>query len=172
MTHNRETIVILDYGSQYTQLIARRVRELSVYCEVYPWSKPAPQVMGLEPMGFVLSGGPNSVYDAGAPTLPAYVVQAGAPVLGLCYGMQLLAHALGGKVVPAGKREYGRAQVRITDPQTPIFRGLETRLEVWMSHGDRIENPPPGFTPIAQRAFDPEDFAHDTSCLPDKPLQV
>jgi len=130
MPHLGETIVILDYGSQYTQLIARRVRELSVYCEIRSWSAPPQEVIGLQPVGFILSGGPNSVYDPDAPSLPPYVLQAGVPILGLCYGLQLLAHTLGGKVAPAGRREYGPAQVTVTDPQSPLFAGLDTTLDV------------------------------------------
>jgi GMP synthase (glutamine-hydrolysing) len=148
-TRLRETIIIIDFGSQYTQLIGRRVRELNVYCEIYSWSAPAEQVLAHDPQGFILSGGPNSVYEDGAPSLPPYVSQANVPILGLCYGMQLLAHALGGKVAAAGKREYGHAQVKVTDPQSPLFRGLDERLDVWMSHGDRIERIPGSFRPIA-----------------------
>lgn len=144
-----ETIVILDYGSQYTQLIARRVRELQVYCEILPWDKPQAQVLALAPRGFILSGGPNSVYAPDAPTLPPYLLQTDVPVLGLCYGMQLMAHTLGGRVVPADRREYGAAQIRVLDPQSPLFVGLENHLVVWMSHGDRVETLPDGFDVIA-----------------------
>jgi GMP synthase (glutamine-hydrolysing) len=100
-----DSIAILDFGSQYTQLIARRVREAHVYCELFPWDAPEAQVMTLHPKGFILSGGPASVYEPGAPTLPRYVLDSGLPVLGLCYGMQLLTHALGGIVAPAPARE-------------------------------------------------------------------
>jgi len=149
VSNGRETIVILDYGSQYTQLIARRVRELNVYCAVYPWNAPRSTVGAHDLKGLILSGGPNSVYDAGAPQLPAYVAQANVPVLGLCYGMQLLAHALGGQVVPAGRREYGPARVTILGAHAPLFTGLASPLEVWMSHGDRVERVPAGFRAIA-----------------------
>src|SRR5437762_3572934 len=105
-------IVILDYGAQYTQLIARRVREQNVYAEIFPWDADPVQVMALEPRGIILSGGPNSVYDTGAPTLPGYVLECATPVLGICYGMQLLALTLGGKVTGSQAREFGPASVQ------------------------------------------------------------
>ncbi len=145
MTH--DTIVILDYGSQTAQLIARRVREIGVYSELFHWSTPADQVMALQPRGIILSGGPNSVYEEGAPTLPDYVLEAGIPVLGICYGMQLLAQASGGKVAASQAREFGPAQLTVTSG--PLWTDLPTQLNVWMSHGDRIEAPPPGFGSLA-----------------------
>ena len=108
-----DTLIILDYGSQYTQLIARRLREAQVFCEIFHWQTPEAQTLALKPKGFILSGGPNSVYEENAPTLPDYVLKAGVPVLGICYGMQLLVHALGGKVAPGIQREYGSATVEI-----------------------------------------------------------
>ncbi len=146
------TIAILDFGSQYAQLIARRVRELHVYCELFPWNAPAEKVLALKPGGFILSGGPASVYAPDAPQVPEYVLQSGLPVLGICYGMQALTHALGGKVAPAGAREYGPATLRTTRPN-PLLPEGEQR--VWMSHGDRIESPPPGFLPLAQSDHSP-----------------
>lgn len=152
----QETIVILDYGSQYTQLIARRVREQQVYAEILPWNTPETQVMARYPMGLILSGGPNSVYDEGAPTLPDYVTHIDVPVLGICYGMHLLAHALGGKVVPGlatsttAAREYGPAEIDILATDAPLFAGLGARQTVWMSHGDRVEALPPGFSVLAR----------------------
>ena len=152
----QETIVILDYGSQYTQLIARRVREQRVYAEILPWNAPEAQVMARRPVGLILSGGPNSVYDAGAPILPDYVIRLDVPVLGICYGMHLLAHALGGKVTPglatptAAAREYGPAEIDILETDTPLFAGLDARQTVWMSHGDRVEALPPGFRVLAR----------------------
>ena len=108
----RETIAVLDFGSQYSRLIARRVRECRVYCEVLPWDVPAEQLRALAPRGIILSGGPASVYEPGAPTLPPVVLELGVPVLGICYGMQLLAHALGGTVEPGARREFGHASWR------------------------------------------------------------
>ncbi|MEJ5311408.1 MAG: glutamine-hydrolyzing GMP synthase [Anaerolineae bacterium] len=146
----QETIVILDYGSQYTQLIARRVREQHVYAEILPWNAPEAQVLARRPMGLILSGGPNSVYEEGAPTLPDYVIHSDVPVLGICYGLHLLAHTLGGQVVPGLAREYGPAEIDILEKDTPLFAGLDARQMVWMSHGDRIETLPTGFRVLAR----------------------
>jgi GMP synthase (glutamine-hydrolysing) len=153
-----EAIAILDFGSQYAQLIARRVREARVYCELVPWDAPYERVEVLDPCGFILSGGPASVYDEGAPTLPDYVLASGLPVLSICYGMQLLAHALGGRVAPAGEREYGPAELDVLAPSSPLFAGLPsptTSMEVWMSHGDRVEELPPGFAALASTVNSP-----------------
>lgn len=149
-----DTIVVLDYGSQTAQLIARRVREIGVYSELLPWNTPAERVLALHPKGLILSGGPASVYDPGAPTLPPYVLASGLPVLGICYGMQVLAHALGGQVAAAQEREYGPAVLHISAP-APLWNGLPTDLDVWMSHGDRIEAVPPGFVLLACTANSP-----------------
>jgi GMP synthase (glutamine-hydrolysing) len=151
-------IAILDFGSQYTQLIARRIREAHVYCELFPWDAPPERVLALEPRGFVLSGGPASVYVPSAPRLPDYVLDRGVPVLGICYGMQLLAHYLDGKVVPASRREYGPATVELVGPDNPLFRDLQpptSNLKVWMSHGDRIEVLPAGFEVLALSSNSP-----------------
>ncbi len=147
---SRRALVILDFGSQYSQLIARRVRELNVYCELLPYDAPRAQIEALDPPGFILSGGPASVYAPDAPQLPPYVLQSGAPVLGICYGMQLLTHALSGRVDPSPQREYGLAQLKITDADSPLFGYLDApQLPVWMSHGDRVTELAPGFDAIA-----------------------
>ncbi len=148
-------IVILDYGSQYTQLIARRVRELNVYAEIFPWDTEAEKVLALQPRGLILGGGPNSVYDAGAPSLPRYALESGLPILGICYGMQLLTHALGGKVAPAAAREFGPATVKIGDDGAKLFEDLPASIDVWMSHGDRIDRLPPNWRPLAQTSNSP-----------------
>jgi GMP synthase (glutamine-hydrolysing) len=147
-----DSIAILDFGSQYTQLIARRVREAQVYAEIFPWDTPAEKVLALNPKGFILSGGPNSVYEAGAPYLQGYVLESKLPILGICYGMQALTLALGGTVGAAHAREYGPAIVEATRANPLVPPGS---LPVWMSHGDRIETPPPGFTPLASSPNSP-----------------
>ena len=141
------SIAILDFGSQYAQLIARRVREASVYSELFPWDAPAERVLAINPKGFILSGGPASVYEPGAPFIPHYVLESGLPLLGICYGMQALTHALGGRVAASTEREYGPAQVETLLPNPLLPLGDQP---VWMSHGDRIEVPPPGFTVLAR----------------------
>ncbi|MDA0364459.1 MAG: glutamine-hydrolyzing GMP synthase [Chloroflexi bacterium] len=143
-------VVVLDYGSQFSMLIARRIREANVYSELIPWDAPASALNHLNVRAFVLSGGPASVYADGAPTLPSYVVTSGVPVLGICYGMQLLTHALGGRVEPASSREFGHAMLTVTETSSPLFRNLPLEMPVWMSHGDRIEALPPGFRAVAQ----------------------
>ncbi len=180
MTH--DTIIVLDFGSQYAQLIARRVREQAVYSELVHWNDPAEKVLaGKQVKGFILSGGPASVYEPGAPTLPAYVLESGLPVLGICYGMQLLAHNLGGRVAPATAHEYGPAESNCSMLHNPLFAGggcrvAEWRVEirsscvflatchlplststlpVWMSHGDRIEAMPPNWKALAQSSNSP-----------------
>jgi GMP synthase (glutamine-hydrolysing) len=153
-------IAILDYGSQYTQLIARRVRELHVYCELFPWDTPAEKVLALQPVGFILSGGPTSVYAPDAPTLPDYVLSSGKPVLGICYGMQLLTQAQGGRVAPAGQREYGPAQVQCVLDNPLLAAGVQP---VWMSHGDRIEQPPEGYQVLATSQNSPVAAIGDVS---------
>jgi GMP synthase (glutamine-hydrolysing) len=147
-----DAIAILDFGSQYAQLIARRVRELQVYCELFPWNAPEAQVAALEPKGYILSGGPASVYEAGAPYLPAFVLESGRPVLGICYGMQALTQALGGRVAASSEREYGPAELEVM-VENPLIPG--GKQSVWMSHGDRIEAPPPGFQALGRSGNSP-----------------
>lgn len=147
-------IAIIDYGSQYTPLIARRIRELGVYSEVFAYDEAAEGIQRHDPAGYVLSGGPNSVYEPGAPRLPRFILASGKPILGICYGMQLLTAALGGKVAAAASKEYGPASIT-HGPRSPLFDGLESELPVWMSHGDRIEAPPPGFLALARSENSP-----------------
>ena len=143
------TIVILDFGSQYTQLIARRIREFNVFSVVLPCTVGLDQVRAYAPKGVILSGGPSSVYDADAPAADVGVLEMGVPVLGICYGLQFMVHHLGGKVEPAPRREYGHAEVEII-AETPLFRGLPGEINVWMSHGDEAKELPAGFTLTAQ----------------------
>jgi GMP synthase (glutamine-hydrolysing) len=147
---SHDTIAILDYGSQTAQLIARRVRELHVYCELVPCDAPVEQFEALNPKGVILSGGPASVYEPGAPILPDWVLACGRPVLGICYGMQLLALSLGGQVDASARREYGRAELTIISSDVPLLQGLPLpQITVWMSHGDRVTHLPPSFTALA-----------------------
>lgn len=145
-------LVVLDFGSQYTQLIVRRLRELGFYAELFPWDAPAAQVMALEPRGFVLSGGPASVYQPHAPLVPEYVWASSQPVLGICYGLQALVHQLGGRVAPAQVREYGLAWLEVPRPNPLLPVG---RHRVWMSHGDRVETLPPGFQGLGRTEASP-----------------
>jgi len=146
---NTSTIVILDFGSQYTQLIARRIREFNVFSVVLPCTVPLAEVQALKPKGIILSGGPCSVYDADAPAADTKILQQGVPVLGICYGLHYITHHLGGKITPADKQEYGHAKVKIV-AQTPLFAGLPEKMEVWMSHGDEATELPPGFVLTAK----------------------
>ncbi len=148
-------IAILDFGSQYTKLIARRVRELGVYSTVHPRDADPDQIMQHRPRGIVLSGGPASVYEAGAPRLPRHVLTCGLPLLGICYGMQALVQARGGIVVSAGEREYGPASLE-HQAGDPLLRGLPSPMQVWMSHGDRVASLPAGFRSLASSANSPD----------------
>jgi len=143
-----ETVLILDFGSQFTQLIARRVRENRVYCEVHPFDLPLDEIRRRRPIGVILSGGPQSVYEPGAAHADPQLFEVGSPVLGICYGMQVIAHLLGGSVEGSDHREYGRAEISITEPGC-LFEGLSATETVWMSHGDRVSGLPPGFRPLA-----------------------
>ena len=152
---NHQTILILDYGSQTTQLIARRIREAGVYCEIHPCTLDPAEVRAMEPTGLILSGGPMSVYDDGAPQLDPSLLElrqpggdGPVPVLGICYGLQAMAHTLGGKVEPSDHREFGRADL-VGHAETPLFAGIPAHTTVWMSHGDHLTQLPPGFQSIA-----------------------
>jgi GMP synthase (glutamine-hydrolysing) len=147
-----ETVVILDFGSQYTQLIARRIRELGVYCEIQPFNLSIDKLRSLNPKGIILSGGPSSVYEQDAPHCSKEVLETGVPVLGICYGLQLLSYFLGGKVEPSSRREYGAATARLSGKgrQSVLLKGLPDSFAVWMSHGDHVTAAPSGFGVIAE----------------------
>jgi GMP synthase (glutamine-hydrolysing) len=149
-----DTVLVLDFGSQTAQLIARRVRELNVYSELVPFDTPWSELARHNPRGLILSGGPASVYEPGAPHPDPAIWDSGVPILGICYGLQLMAHELGGDVVPFERREYGPATVAITDGNG-LLHGLQPEEQVWMSHGDSIVKPPPGFEPLARTASTP-----------------
>ena len=155
-------ILILDFGSQYTQLIARRLREKHVYCEIHPFNVPLERIRAFNPKGIILSGGPASVYMEGAPKVSKEVLTIGVPVLGICYGMQLITHLLGGEVARAEKHEYGRAEIRVLKGED-LFFGLPERFTVWMSHGDRVLKLPEGFEPIAETDNAPYAAIRDKS---------
>ncbi len=144
-------VLILDFGSQYTQLIARKVREIGVYSEIFPFDTPVDRIKRERPAVLILSGGPRSVYEKGAPVASLEIFGLGVPVLGICYGLQLMAHLLGGRVETSAHREYGFARLEIRD-RSGLFRGIKDRGQVWMSHGDRVEKIPPGFVVTAKTA--------------------
>ncbi len=146
-----DSIAILDFGSQYAQLIARRVREAQVYCELFPWDAPQEKILSIHPKGFILSGGPKSVYENGAPFIQDFILKSGLPILGICYGMQALTHALGGQVDASAHREYGPAEIQPLIPGTM----LDVISKVWMSHGDRITRMPEGFVALAKSGNSP-----------------
>ena len=150
----RATVLILDFGSQYSQLIARRVREANVYCELVPGTTPWAELAQKTPSALILSGGPASVYEPGAPQVDPEALRAGIPVLGICYGMQLIAHHLGGEVAPGTHREFGPAVLEIEDA-SGLFADLPAEMPVWMSHGDNIPRMPPGFRALARSANSP-----------------
>ena len=146
-----DSIAILDFGSQYAQIIARRVRETQVYCELFPWDAPIEKILAIQPMGFILSGGPRSAYEPGAPYIQDFIFKTGLPILGICYGMQAMTHVLGGEVYPSTSREYGYAEIEplISDS---LVSGLS---KVWMSHGDKITRMPEGFVALARSGNSP-----------------
>lgn len=149
-----ELVLILDFGAQYTQLIARRVRECSVYCEIVPFDTPVSEIATRLPKAIIFSGGPSSVYEDGAPQCDCAIYDLGVPILGICYGTQLMAYQLGGKVNQAEQKEFGRTELSILD-KSGLFEALETELICWMSHGDFVETPPPGFKITAQTPSTP-----------------
>lgn len=143
----RPTVIVIDFGSQTAQLIARRVRDLGVYCELAPWDAPDDYLA--QASAFILSGGPNSIYEPDAPRLPEAILASGKPILGICYGMQALAQALGGRVTPGDSSEFGQADVTLA-ADAPLLRGLPSPLPVWMSHGDHVETLPPGWLALGR----------------------
>lgn len=154
MNANEEKVLILDFGSQYNQLIARRVREIGIYCELKPFSMPFEKIQEFGPMAIILSGGPSSVYDEKSPKIDTRIFEMGIPVLGICYGAQLMAYTLGGKVVPAdslANREYGRTETEF-DNNSSLFGNISSKSITWMSHGDSVERIPDGFKAIAHSA--------------------
>ncbi len=141
-----ETVIILDFGSQYTQLIARRVREAGVYCEILPFNAPIERIVARQPKGLILSGSPSSVYQDGAPRPDAKLLQSiKSPILGICYGFQILAFDMGGEVIASPNREFGYARLKVVDETNRLFRGLPSEMDVWMSHGDQVTSVPKGF---------------------------
>jgi GMP synthase (glutamine-hydrolysing) len=161
----RDCIAVIHFGSQYSQLITRRVRELHVYSELLPHDVSEERVNALHPKGFILSGGPSSVYDEGAPTIPRFILESGKPILGVCYGMQALVHQLDGVVAASDKREYGHAVLNVADAHSPLFEGLPNQFSVWMSHGDSITQLPPGLKAIAQSENSPVAAMSDGSSI-------
>ena len=153
MQHS-ELILVLDFGSQYTQLIARRVRECGVYSEIHPYDTPPEKIKSLSPKGIILSGGPSSVYERNAPIPDPSIFTSGVPILGICYGLQLIAHQLGGEVDRSAKREFGKAALFVDD-RSDLFSGFDGTTDVWMSHGDALTRIPPGFEPIAHTENSP-----------------
>ncbi|MDP6419630.1 MAG: glutamine-hydrolyzing GMP synthase [Candidatus Krumholzibacteria bacterium] len=162
MIHEEQSIVILDYGSQYTQLIARRIRELKVYSVILPWTASREEVLRENPRGLILSGGPSSVYDEGAPELQDWILGLKIPLLGVCYGMQLLGRAHGGRIDSSDRREYGLARVQC-DPAAGLFLGMDPEEEVWMSHGDSMHELPEGLHSTAHSEGSPVCAFEDES---------
>ena len=158
-----ESIVIMDFGSQYSRLIARRVREANVYCELVPHTAPWETIAPLNPRGVILSGGPASVYESGAPLAPQWVYDSGLPILGICYGMQAMVHQLGGRVAPASHREYGYAELCDIASDEPLFMDVSDSPQVWMSHGDNIIEMPEGFRSLAKTDNSPVAALGDRS---------
>ncbi len=150
----KELVLVIDFGGQYAQLISRRIRECGVYSEILPYTKTVEEMLAKSPKGIIFSGGPSSVYGEGAPQIDKKIFEAGIPILGICYGMQLTTHVLGGKVASPDKREYGNTKV-IIDKEVALFKGVSKETDVWMSHTDYVEQPPAGFTVTAHTADTP-----------------
>ena len=148
---NQEKVIVIDFGGQYNQLVARRVRECNVYCEIYSYKTDIAQIKAMNPKGIILTGGPNSCYEAASPTCSKELFELGVPVLGLCYGAQLMMHVLGGKVEKAPVREYGKTEVAV-DNASPLFHDVSPNTICWMSHFDYISMPAPGFSVVAHTA--------------------
>lgn len=155
MNRNKEMVLVLDFGGQYTQLIARRIRECKVYCEIVSFRTSAARIKEISPQGIVLSGGPSSVYVENAPVCDKEIFNLGIPVLGICYGIQLMTRQLGGKVSRANNREYGKTNLKVVKNDDILFTGLTEELICWMSHGDFVECPPEGFHITASTAHSP-----------------
>jgi len=165
LAQEHELVLVLDFGGQYNQLIARRVRELHVYSEMVPYHLPVEDIKAKNPKGIIFSGGPASVYADNAPRVDPAIYELGVPILGICYGMQLISHQLGGEVKRAGKREYGKAMVDVA-PEHPLFKGLAGRQQCWMSHGDFVAGMPEGFLACAYTDDTPyAAFAHEDKKL-------
>ena len=158
---NNEFCAILDFGSQYSQLIARRVRENRVYCEILPCTTTADELQAMGIRGVILSGGPCGVYDDNAPTFDDKILDLDVPVLGICYGMQVGCQATGGQVTPSSEREYGNTTIYLNESDNPIFHGCDDKMQVWMSHGDRVNEIPSDFVPIARTENTPLAAVHD-----------
>ena len=148
----RETVVVLDFGGQYNQLVARRVRECNVYCEIYSYKTDLEKIKAMNPKGIILTGGPNSCYEADSPTCNKELFELGIPVLGLCYGAQLMMHVLGGKVEKADVSEYGKTEVLVDKTDSKIFKDVSDKTICWMSHTDYISQVAPGFEIAAHTA--------------------
>ncbi|HEY3297538.1 MAG TPA: glutamine-hydrolyzing GMP synthase [Armatimonadota bacterium] len=148
--YSQEQVFVIDFGAQYSQLIARRIRECNVYCEIKPHTVSANELAALRPSGIVLSGGPASVYEEGAPKIDKRIFELGIPVLGICYGMQIMAHTLDGKVGAGDAREYGKTEMEVIEPSSALFAGIEKSIVGWMSHGDAVLGMPTGFKVLAQ----------------------
>lgn len=151
----RETIIVLDFGGQYNQLIARRVREMNVYCEVHPYTISLEKLKAMEPKGIIFTGGPNSVYEKGAPSVSREMLESGIPILGICYGAQLISYVLGGNVEAASAREYGKVKLEVVDPESKLLTGVKKESTCWMSHTDYVQKMPEHFKATAVTATCP-----------------